>query len=42
MSSEATLNVKVNGKSRLSCLQFAAQLDGCAIKTIEGVDDGTV
>tara|TARA_R110000737_G_scaffold352719_1_gene399908 strand:+ start:770 stop:1282 length:513 start_codon:yes stop_codon:yes gene_type:complete len=29
--------VHVNGQRRLSCLQFAAQLDGASVLTIEGV-----
>lgn len=29
--------VHVNGEARLSCLQFAAQLDGKSVLTIEGV-----
>lgn len=32
--------VHVNGKSRLSCLQFAVQMEDCVIKTIEGVANG--
>lgn len=32
--------VHINGERRLSCLQFAVQLQGCEITTIEGVSDG--
>ncbi|MGI6855736.1 (2Fe-2S)-binding protein [Mesorhizobium sp. 1B3] len=31
--------VHIDGKMRLSCLQFAAQIDGCEVLTIEGVTD---
>ncbi|HDZ37048.1 MAG TPA: (2Fe-2S)-binding protein [Marinobacter sp.] len=33
--------VHVNGQRRLSCLQFAAQLDGADVVTIEGVSAST-
>lgn len=36
--------VHIDGERRLSCLQFAAQLEGCTITTIEGIsgEDGTL
>ncbi len=33
--------VHVDGERRLSCLQFAAQMNGRRVLTIEGVSDGT-
>ena len=36
--------VHINGERRLSCLQYAAQLDGAAVTTIEGItpEDGSL